>query len=172
MKVTPHDLPLPLLLLLGAHMLSHTEWVSDCVCEWEFVSCCPTLRMSASWSPHGHKLPKYKLSRLYYGSHGVGACFWGTKGQVEGGGPCESRVLVKRWVTLSIWICSMKNWTFIKFVCSCWGMRCLMTVISWSLPRPPALFPWHSCAFLIPCGWGRGGGGGGRGSCSSQRCLG
>lgn len=35
--------------------------------------------------PNGHKTTKYKFSELYYRSRGVGVCFRGTKGQVEGG---------------------------------------------------------------------------------------
>lgn len=64
-------LPFSLLLLLGAQML-HTAWVSNCgcicvwQCEWEFISCCPTQRMFASRSIHGHKMPKYKVTKLYY----------------------------------------------------------------------------------------------------------
>lgn len=39
--------------------------------------------------PHGHKIPKYKINKLYYSSHGLVACFRGTKSQVEGGSPFE-----------------------------------------------------------------------------------
>lgn len=88
----------------------------------EFISCRPTLRMHVSWSPppHDHKMPKYKLSKLHYRSHGVGAGFWGTKGQEKAGSPCEGCIFVKRWVTVNIWICTIKtvtreNWTFIQF---------------------------------------------------------
>lgn len=63
-EVTAHD--------PQGHMLPHYEWVSDCghiwyvrECEWEFVSCCPTLRMCASWSSHGHTLAIFKCRKRY-----------------------------------------------------------------------------------------------------------
>ena len=34
-------------------------------------------------------------------------------------------------------------------------MSCDSDFLKLALSRPPALFPWHSCGFLIPCGWRR-----------------
>lgn len=120
--------------------------------------------------PHDHKAPKYKLGELNYRSHRVDACFWGTNVLEKAG----LHIFVNRWVTVNFWISTIKTvGDRIRLtLAAIKAPGVLLTVISWSLPRPPALFPWHSCGFLIPWRWWQGRGGGRRGSCSSQGCLG
>lgn len=111
-------------------MLSYTEWESDCgYIQYvngsvngihQLPSHIENACLVVPPPPHDHKMPKYKLSKLHYRSHGVGAGFWGTKGQEKAGSPCEGCIFVKRWVTVNIWICTIKtvtreNWTFIQF---------------------------------------------------------
>lgn len=170
-EVTAHD--------PQGHMLPHYEWVSDCghiwyvrECEWEFVSCCPTLRMCASWSSHGHTLAIFKCRKRYCRSSLEVLVHEGQKG--PGREPATQNVHVR---AVRSYRNSRYNYKQIGgdffFFCPTGKKYFMEPVVFLKSVQQDHLpsSPWHSCGFLIPCGWCSRGGGR-SGSCSSQRCLG